>query len=173
MATATQELPATREFMTREVIGVTPEMDIYEAIGLLLEHRISGAPVVVADAGGKRLVGIISEKDCLSILTNGAFYGPSGGPVEQYMSINPKTVSPDTDIFTVAGIFIAKRYRRLPVVQDGFLVGVVSRRDVLDASRRIWGRGDEHDPPDPGYLTEAIKAKLGASGLPRVHHTSH
>ena len=164
------KIPVASDFMTRKVITVSPDMDLYQAISLLLEHRVSAAPVVSGTGERKRLVGLVSEKDCLAMLTSGAFYNASGGPVSRYMTREVKTLGPDVDIFTVAGIFLNEPYRRLPVVQGEYLVGIVSRRDVLDASRLLWGAG-AHDPPDPGYLTEALKARLGADGVPRVHRT--
>ncbi len=112
------------------LVVMTPSMDIDRAISLLLKHRISGAPVVERD----RLVGVLSERDCLKLLANTAMYDWPSGPdtVGAYMTRGPKVVSPDTDIITIAGLFMSNRFRRVPVIGlGGDLVGQISRRDVL------------------------------------------
>ena len=80
------------EYMTRKLITFTPDMDIKDATRTLLESKISGAPVV--DHSG-RLVGMLSEKDCIRLLIDGDYnQRPAGqGTVESYMSKNIKTLS--------------------------------------------------------------------------------
>ena len=162
-----KDVPVVRDFMTSPVITVTADMEAHEAIGLLLKHRISGAPVVEMDGMDKRLVGIISEKDFLAILTGGAFYDQEPSKVADFMKTECLTVEPDTDLFTVADIFMKVHYRRLPVVEDGRLVGIVSRRDVLNSSKHLWGSPGDN-PPDPGFIPESVKSRLGQQGLPTV-----
>lgn len=162
-------IPVVREFMTQVVITVAPDTGIYEAIRLLLDHRISGAPVVEkhGDSNAK-VVGIITEKDCLSILTSGAFFGPKGGIVSDFMSSPVITTRADVGLFALANKFLKNPYRRLPVIDDDDdLLGIVSRRDVLVACREIWG--DDIRVPDSGYLTDAVKAKLGKDGVTKLH----
>lgn len=118
------------DIMTRKLVTLSPDTDIYEAMDVLLSHRISGAPVV--DDGA--LVGILSEYDCMTL--GGAsmtdLYATGGGAVRQYMTSSVHTARPDTPIGDLAATFISRRVRRLPVVDDsGTLVGLVSRRDVL------------------------------------------
>ena len=116
--------------MVREVVTVRPDTDAYDAIALLLKHRISGMPVV--DESGK-LVGILSEIDCLETLIDSRYHNMPTALVKDLMSRDLQTVSPDTDILKIAELFLHERYRRLPVVDKGRLVGQVSRRDVLRA----------------------------------------
>ena len=105
-----QHVTTVGEFMTTSVVSVTSEMNIYQAIMFLVEHRISGAPVTNPD-DRHELVGIISEKDCLLLLANGAYYGMPSGKVSDYMSRNVLTVDSARDVFAVADIFLKNRGR--------------------------------------------------------------
>jgi len=148
-----------REVMATGLLTLKPELPIFQAISLLIKNRVSGAPVVDSDY---KLVGIISEKDCLKVFANEAFFseGP-GGQVEDYMSREVKTIDPDEDVFTAADVFINHSFRRLPVVDDGNLVGQLSRRDVLMASLKILQESPvKKEWTDSKYITEEIKAAL-------------
>lgn len=125
---------SVRDFMTKDLITFKPSMDIYAAIDVLVKSEISGAPVV--DDNGK-LIGIISQKDCLRILANGVFHNAPAGPVHEYMTEAVMSIDPDMDIFTVADIFLNNVYRRIPVVENGIVVGQVSRRDILRAIQNM------------------------------------
>ncbi len=164
------QIPVVDSFMTRPVITVRSDMVIYDAIRVLLDHRISGAPVV--DNDDQHLVGILSEKDCLSILINGVFHGLTSDRVQDYMTTSVVTINKEMEIFEVADIFLHKHYRRLPVVdQDGNVIGIVSRRDILTASRAMWD--EKIIPPDPGYLSDEVKARLGEDGMARLYKRQH
>lgn len=122
-----------RDIMTKRLISVRAEQPIEGAIKLLLKHSISGAPVV--DAEG-RLIGILSELDCLRMLSSDEFLGDEqeeAGLVRDFMTTEPKTIDPDTGIYRIAHLFLTQAIRRLPVIEDGRLTGQVSRRDVLRA----------------------------------------
>lgn len=142
-------------YMITKVIKLDPDMDVYEAINMLLEFKISGAPVVKDD----QLVGVLSEKDCLRILANGSFHDLPGGHVKDYMSIVVRTVNPETDIFAAADIFLQHNFRRLPVVKDNKLVGIISRHDIL---RAIQNESKKNPPADKdyGYITKQMKDSL-------------
>ncbi|OFY67736.1 MAG: hypothetical protein A3H98_07615 [Bacteroidetes bacterium RIFCSPLOWO2_02_FULL_36_8] len=116
------------ELMKREVITLDEEMPILTAVGKLLKNKISGAPVLNEK---KEVVGLLSEKDCLCILTQGTFHNLPSKRVSQYMTRNVKTVHSTLDIIEMAELFIKTHFRRYPVVDDGKLVGTISRRDVL------------------------------------------
>jgi len=124
--------------MVRDLVTVQPETDSYAAIGLLLKHRISGMPVV--DKAGN-LVGILSERDCLKTLLGAQYHNLPTALVKDLMSTEVQTISPDTDILKIAELFLHERFRRLPVVDKGRLVGQVSRRDVLRAIHRVRSHG--------------------------------
>ena len=124
-------LPPVSRYMDTEVHILTAGMDILAAVDTLIEHRVTGAPVV--DELG-RLVGILTEKDCLRLLTQGdrAADAP-GGTVGDYMTRKVVTVTPDVNIYHAAGLFLAHNFRRLIVVKDGRLVGAITRLDILRA----------------------------------------
>ncbi len=121
--------------MATDLITVTPDMDIHRAIKLLLERRISGAPVV--DGRGE-LVGILSKKDCLEVAFSASYHQEWGGAVSEYMSHDVQTVEAGTDIVEVAELFRKGRYRRFPVMSNNRLVGQISRHDILRALEELW-----------------------------------
>lgn len=127
--------PTAKDYMATRLITFTPEMDIHEAIGSLLRHKISGAPVL-DDEGN--LVGILSKKDCLKVAFSDAYLKSRSGPVARYMSRDVQTVAPDTGIVEVAERFLQGTFRRYPVLDDNELVGLITRHDVLTALRRDW-----------------------------------
>ncbi len=123
------------DYMTTKLVTFTPNMDIHRAIRALLDHRISGAPVL--DDRGK-LVGILSKKDCLKIAFSASYHRELGGKVADFMSRDVETVEADTDIVEVAELFLKNPFRRFPVLRNDRLVGVISRHDVLRALAELW-----------------------------------
>jgi CBS domain-containing protein len=123
-----EKLPLVRDHMDRHVATLRPDTDILDAIAFLLERRVTGAPVV--DKSGK-LVGILTEKDCLRLVAHGVEGNLPRGDVATFMSPNPETIPPDMDVYYVAGLFLSRTFRRLLVVEDGKLVGAITRFDIL------------------------------------------
>ncbi len=150
------KVPLVQDFMTRKVITLSPQMEIYEAILFLMKRNVSGAPVV--DHG--KLCGMLSEKDCMRIFAEAAFDQLPGGTVATYMMPRAETVGPRTDLFSVAEIFMNRPFRRLPVVDGDTLVGIVSRPDVLRASIELWGHPDGRKLSDSVFITKDIQAAL-------------
>ncbi|HMP73556.1 MAG TPA: CBS domain-containing protein [Kiritimatiellia bacterium] len=148
-----------RSVMTTSLHTLKPDMPIFAAIHLLLKQRISGAPVL--DDGGN-LVGMLSEKDCLRAFVNGAFFSQSAGAqVSDYMIKDIQTLDADDDIFKAASLFLNHSYRRLPVLDDGKLVGQVSRRDILLASVKMVEESPvKKEWTDSKYIPEEVKAAL-------------
>ena len=112
--------------MTTNVISVMPDTPIYEALDLLAKHRISGLPVVDAD---ENVVGILTEKDVLRILIDRKLGLLS--TVEDYMSRNVISFSEEDSAIEICKFFIRSNIRRVPIVRDGRLVGIVSRADII------------------------------------------
>lgn len=126
------KLPVVRDQMDKHVATLRPEDNILDAVGLLLEKRVTGAPVV--DKAGK-LIGILTEKDCLRLIARGVDGKLARGIVANYMTPDPETISPDMDIYFAAGLFLDRNFRRFLVVEDGKLVGAITRFDILRAVR--------------------------------------
>lgn len=123
------------KYMTRErdLITFTRDTPIIDVINSLLEHRITGAPVLNEK---KEVVGLIDDKDCLHMLVDSAYHNQplSKATVESYMSNVMKTIPMDSDIVDVANIFLTTPFKRLLVLdEDGKLSGQISRRDILQA----------------------------------------
>ena len=148
--------PIVKNYMAANLIYLKEDMDVYLAIGLLLKNNISGAPVVDENDD---ICGILSEKDCLRIFANGSFYNMPSGAVSRFMTQAVATVSPETDLFSVADIFLKHNYRRLPVVKGKKLVGQISRRDVLRAIQDSSEYNVNNDDIN-GYITQEMKGSL-------------
>lgn len=124
-------------YMVPDVITFNENQPIHEVIDGMLHHKISGGPVV---NNLNELVGIISEKDCLKVLIDEAYYNNPchDRKVKDYMSLDVITVQEETDLIQVAKSFINSSFRRYPVInQQGKLVGQISRNDVLKAVGKI------------------------------------
>ena len=142
--------------MITRLITLTRDMDVYFAIGLLLKNRISGAPVI---DDNNNLVGILSGKDCLRIFANGSFYDMPGGTVSNFMTDVVSTVKPNSDLFSVADVFLQHNFRRMLVVKGKKLVGQISRRDVLRAIQDSTSYNVDNKEIN-GYITQDMKGSL-------------
>ena len=130
-----EKIRLVTEYMTHinRLITFRPEQNIMDAIRLMLKHKITGAPVLNADGD---MIGMISEKDCLKVIVNSAYYNDMPGKVEDYMTTSLTTVSVDKNVEEVAEMFINSHFKRFPVVdKEGNLMGQVSRYDILRASQ--------------------------------------
>jgi CBS domain-containing protein len=124
-----------REFMTSNLVTLTPEIDVFDAIDHILSKRISGAPVL--DREGK-FQGIFSEKTAMQVLISAAYDYRPGTNVGAYMNTDRnRIISEDSSLLEVAHKFQETPYRRLPVLHGHKLAGQISRRDVLRAEHRL------------------------------------
>jgi CBS domain-containing protein len=119
-----------RDHMTTDVATLKPEMEITHAVHFLIAHNISGAPVL--DRHGS-LVGILTERDCMRVVMLADYHGMPTGLVKDFMSVKPESIEPGQSILDLAERFIEGRFHRYPVVDNGRLVGIISRRDVMRA----------------------------------------
>jgi CBS domain-containing protein len=124
-----------KDHMSKNPVALAPDMEIRQASHLLIDKDISGAPVL--DKHG-RLLGVLTERDCMRVAMQADYHGEPGGLVEDYMSENPQWVGPDQSILTLADLFINGRFHRYPVVDNGRLIGVISRRDVMRAMGKYY-----------------------------------
>jgi len=116
---------AAQQVMTRNLVTVREDMPIYEAMKILAEQNITGLPVVSAD---DRVVGIVSEKDMLKLL-----YGPhiKQGAVSEIMTRDVVCFDENDDLVDICECLIQKHFRRVPILSEGKLVGIISRRDII------------------------------------------
>ena len=146
------------EVMTREIVTVRPDTSVGEIAGLLLNHKISAVPVIDDD---RHVVGIVSEGDLLG-------QPPSGSPRAWWLQLFDEgavcleeiatarhlkacdvmskpvvTVVDQTPVDVLATLMRRRRLKRVPVLQEGKLVGIVSRIDLLEALMRRTGMEDQ------------------------------
>jgi len=118
-----------KDIMTTHVVAVDADDTIDYAISLMVKHRISGLPVVNKQG---RPPGIVSEFDLLELICEGHSEEET---VARYMSPGLFGVAGDDNWVQVADMFREKHVRRLPVLREGKLVGIVSRHDLVHAIR--------------------------------------
>jgi CBS domain-containing protein len=160
------------QIMTKDVVTVGPEISIVEASRLMLDHHISGLPVL--DAHG-RLLGIVSEGDFLRRSEIGTqrrrsrwlqflvgpaqeaqeFVRQSGRKVGEIMTRDPLTVGEDTPLEEIVALMEKNRIRRLPVMRRDRLVGIVTRANLLQAVASL-----ARDIPDPTADDDHIRERV-------------
>lgn len=114
-----------RDCMHADPISIRPEESVHRALELLIGNNISGLPVV--DAEG-RLVGVLSEKDLLKV-----FYETEVQTVKAVMTRDPVSFPVDSSLLDVVDCLMANDFRRVFIHDDGKLVGLISRADLMPA----------------------------------------
>ena len=114
-----------KDIMTTQVVTIEPETTLKEAINLLVKIEISGLMVMKDDS---ELVGVISEKDLLVAYD---FLGQVKTPVSDFVNREVISIEEDTPVEEISRLLVQQNIRRVPVVKDKKLVGIVSRRDLL------------------------------------------
>lgn len=161
------------DIMTTDPITVPPETPLEAVAALMADRGISGLPVV--DEEG-RLVGLVTDGDLMRRLSAKedkpasffaallgatadqamAYARAHGRRVQDVMSTRLATVAEDATVEEVAHILETKRIRRVPVLRDGVLVGIVSRADLLRAVMAPIGSGAEQEASDPRIRREIL-----------------
>lgn len=161
------------DVMVRDVVTVRPETDVAEAIKLLIEHDVSALPVV--DEEGE-LVGVLSEADLVHRVEIGTekhrpwwleavagastlaqeFAKSHGRKVGEVMTTNVVSASPETPLTEIATLLERHRIKRVPIAEDGKLVGVVSRANLIQALASAISQGAETQGPDREIRRELL-----------------
>jgi len=123
-----------RDIMTATVIMAKEDMFVTDLMKLLLRWHISGLPVVDDDG---MLLGIVTEHDVMNFALSG---DAANTRASEVMTKQVETYSPDTLVVEIINHFAARRIRRVPVVEDGKVVGIISRRDIVREMDRIYSR---------------------------------
>ena len=158
---------SARELMSSPVRTIRPETTITEAQRILLRYGHSGLSVVDEK---DQLVGVVSRRD----LDLALHHGFGHAPVKGYMTKNLKTITPQTSLPEIEALMVTYDIGRLPVVEDGQLVGIVTRTDVLrqlhqkgSGNRRFSeegvGRGEESRPiaiTNPQSIIPNLRSRL-------------
>ncbi len=120
------------KFMVENPVSVNPTMNVYEAAHEILANQVSG--VTVLDEEGK-LVGMLSELDCLQAMMTSVYNGadPGGALVSDIMTTDVEVNDPDDMVLEVAISMLDHKHRRRPVVKDGELLGQLTCRQILKA----------------------------------------
>jgi len=117
--------------METRLITVNRQTPIYEAIRIMVENNITGLPIVDDDM---ILRGIITEKDVLSLLYN---IEDRADKVEDFMTKGIVSFDQEDSLIDIAESFIKNHFRRVPIVAQGKLVGIVSRKDIIKYILRL------------------------------------
>jgi CBS domain-containing protein len=176
------------DVMTTDVITVDPDTTVRALATLLAERGISGAPVV--DSGG-RLVGVISEGDLLHRAEIGTarrhrvrrrswwlddfasdlareYIKSHGRTVKDIMTSDVVTVSEGTELADVAALLEAKRIKRVPVMREGKVVGIISRANIVRAVGATKGAPPREGEDDDRSIRARLLAELGREEWAKV-----
>lgn len=159
LANLRQQIPApptARQLMSSPVRTIRPETTIEAAQRVLLRYGHSGLSVV---DDSDQLVGVISRRD----LDIALHHGFSHAPVKGYMTTNLKTITPDTPLPEIESLMVTYDIGRLPVLENGQMVGIVTRTDVLrQLHQGRLGQNFHHIPDQRACpLPEVIWQMLG------------
>lgn len=114
------------DIMTKDVLTVTPDTPISIAVKILTIRRLTGLPVIDDQ---KNLLGIISEKDVMGLLLEKEDLQEK--KVFEYMTQEVHSFSPSDSVEDICEFLIHRPFRRVPIIKDGKLVGIISRRDII------------------------------------------
>ncbi len=173
-----------KDVMTSDVVTVSPETPVRDIAGLLVDRRISAVPVVTGDG---RLIGIVSEADLLQRAETGtererpwwldlfvdpdaraeAFLKAHGRTAREVMVEALAVVTPETPLDVAARLMHERRVKRLPVVVDGQLVGILARADLVRglAATPAPAAGPA---PDDVAIKDRFEATAKAAGFSSV-----
>lgn len=132
--------PSVKDIMQEARFSVAPDTPVYEALDLLIKKKLSGIPVLDDD----KLVGFLTEKDCLRLQATAHQYNMTGRTVKDIMSSINITAKPETDLLTAAQLFLQCNFSALPVLQGDMLVGSLTRRDVVHGIQK-WNQSRGQD----------------------------
>jgi CBS domain-containing protein len=118
-------MPIIRDIMSKSIVTIRSDATMIDAVRTLVEHRFSGAPVVSAEG---EPVGFLSELELMDVLFD---QDVRSAPVSEYMARGVHVVHPDESLASAARVLTLFGIRRLPVVENGTLVGMVTHRDML------------------------------------------
>lgn len=120
-----------KDIMTTHVVFIDPDEPVEHAIALMLRHGVSGLPVVNSCG---QLLGVVTEYDLLDIINDPQ---TERKMVYHFMTRDPLTIDVGTSIFSLGRLFHGRSIRRYPVTENGELVGIISRRELIRFVREV------------------------------------
>ncbi len=121
--------------MTAKVITLTEEDSVCDAAALMMKHDIASIVVVEGRGSKKRVRGILTEHDMLAIIAGRK--NPDKVPVSEVMTPNPVTVHPLEDFMVASTMMEKYKVKKLPVVESGYLVGIITLSDITHAVNEL------------------------------------
>ena len=115
-----------KDVMTKKLMTIEPNAKIIEVIKLMVEHKVTGLPVVNEDMG---LLGMVTEKDILKILLYGKDIRKR--TASDLMTMGITSFNEDDDLMPILKSLVENNFRRVPILSDQELVGIISRRDII------------------------------------------
>jgi CBS domain-containing protein len=140
-------MPVIRDIMSKVVISIRPEATLMDAVKVLSKHHISGAPVVTRQG---EVIGFISEPNLMDVLFDEEVRTVR---VTHFMSRDVHVVDSQDPVSVAAKMFSMYGVRRLPVIEKGRFVGVITRRDLLS-----------HALHDPELLSDPLLELIPSLG---------
>lgn len=119
-----------KDYMDFDPHAITQNTNVRDAIGNLLQHCIPGAPVINEK---EQVIGFVSEQDCIAEMLNDAFYCEEPGLVTTVMKSDVTTVNSQCTIVEIAQSMLKDKHKNYPVIDNGKLVGMISRSSILKA----------------------------------------
>jgi len=138
-----------REIMKKDVVSLGVNDNISNAIKTMIEKNIGGIPIVDDD---NVVVGIVSERDFVRTVADIT----TSKPVNKYMSDTVVTASPDISVGEATRTMIEKGFRRIPIVKEDVLLGIVTASDVM----RYLGSGEIFQKLMTGDVSDAFQVPL-------------
>lgn len=133
------------DYMDKTFLTLSADMDVYQAVDLLLDKVQTSAVVINED---NKVVGILSEKDCLKLLTGGSYFQLPGGKVKNFMTTEVFCIPPYTDIFQLADMFMKHYFRRIVITDPkNRVLGQITRRDLLRIIKELHKKSDPKIAP--------------------------
>ncbi len=129
-----------KDIMTTDVVTVKSQASVYEAIQELIDNNITGLPVVDDDM---TVVGVISEKDMLKLLYD---LEKDGGTVADYMTEMAVSFDPEDSLLDICNCFMENPFRRVSILSDGKLAGIISRADIIEYILKIKQHDEVQSP---------------------------
>ena len=146
-------MPEAKAVMTLDVVMVKPSTPAEKVVETLIENNVTGLPVVDDDM---TLAGIVTEKDVLNLLSD---WNKGAVTAEDLMTKEVISFDQNEDLTTICRCLVKNHFRRVPILAEGKLIGIISRKDII---AHILELKKENRPVDPQLLNSIAEPTLGS-----------